>query len=72
MLTVFFGVEVEHTHYPMQPSTLLLCLESMKVQVMSSEENPTWGKVDSTRRVAIPLLVGHYPIEVVKIQCKIE
>jgi len=62
MLTVFFGVEVEHVHYPRRLSTLLLCLGSMKVQVMSSEENPTWEKVGSTRHVAIPPLIGHYPI----------
>jgi len=61
MLTVFFGVEVEYTHYPRQLSTLLLCPGSMKVQVMRNEENPTWEKADSTRHVAIPLLIGHYP-----------
>jgi hypothetical protein len=44
----------------------------MKVQVMSSEENPTWGKVYLTRRVAILRLVKDYPIGVVKIRCKID
>ena len=65
ILTESFGAEVERAHYPKQPSILHRCLGLMKAQVMSSEENPTWEKVDSTRRVAIPLLGGHYPMYIV-------
>jgi hypothetical protein len=39
----------------------------MKARVMSSEENPTWEKVDSRQRAAIPLLTADYPVQNVRI-----